>query len=82
MFKACDIAKAKDEETARFISKRVDVAKLVKNLAYLKTILEEKSNSTFNDELGGSSVDLSSDISMEAKKTLSYGQPFLTVLEA
>lgn len=75
LFEACDIGKAEDEEIVRCISGRVDAAKLAKNLAYLKTILEEESNSTSNDESGGSSVDSGLDINMEAKEALSSGQP-------
>ncbi len=75
MFEACGIAEAKDEETARFISRKVDVAaELAENQAYLEIISEEGSISNSNDKSGGSGIDLGSDISVEVKEALSFGQ--------
>lgn len=72
LLKACSIAEAKDKEATRFISGRVDItAELIENRAYLKTLLKEESVSISNNESSGSNIDLDSDISVEAKETLS-----------
>lgn len=77
MFEAYSITKVKEKEIARFISEKIDTAvKLTENLAYLKIILKKKSNLTFNNKSSNFNIDLSSNISMEIKETLSSGQCF------
>lgn len=75
MFEGCGIAKAKNGETVRFISEKVEVTtELAANKVYLDIILEESLDSNFNTESLNSSVDLGLDIDLQANKILSSRQ--------
>lgn len=73
MFKVCDIAKTKNEEIARFIGGKIDIAtELAANKGYLDTILKKCSYSIFDIELHSSTIDSGLNKGLKANKTLFF----------
>lgn len=77
LFKACNIAKTKNKEIAKLISKKIVVTvKLVVNKVYLETILQKSFNLTSDIKLSISSIDLSLDKGLKTDKILFSYQLF------